>query len=99
MKQKKKKISSKNSRTTPNGKQKGRERAAACAEQNDKTVTAEDLRKKMKDEGDDSAEALNTSQESMEKSMKKRERRETRRRVPKKALLGTRNRSIPIISP
>ena len=35
-------------------------------------MTAEDLRKKMKDEGDDSAEALNTSQESMEKSMKKK---------------------------
>ena len=69
------KISSKNSETTPNGKQKGEERESvtpSAREQNDKTVTAEDLRKKMKDEGDDSAEALNTSQESMEKSMKKK---------------------------
>ena len=69
------KISSKNSRQRRMEiRKEKRERAAdaSAREQNDKTVTAEDLRKKMKDEGDDSAEALNTSQESMEKSMKKK---------------------------
>ena len=69
------KISSKNSRQRRmESRKEKRERAAdaSAREQNDKTVTAEDLRKKMKDEGDDSAEALNTSQESMEKSMKKK---------------------------